>query len=86
MKTQMRNRIIFDIILFVSLFYIPWWGVGVIAFMGAFTYPHYYEIIVAGIILDILYGAQSFPFSGIYNTVSSVLMLYFASYLKKSVR
>lgn len=86
MKIQMRNRIIFDIVLLISLFYIPWWGIGIIAFAGAFTYPYYYEIIVAGVILDILYGAQLFPLGGIYNTISSVIILYFASYIKKSVR
>lgn len=48
-----------------AVFYAPWWFVLVLAFIGAYFYPPYYEIILFGVLVDILYGASSFPLGGV---------------------
>ena len=58
----MRQRIIFDIIVFVSLFTLAPWYVLALATLGSFFFQKFYEIIAVGIALDGLYGIYSgFP-------------------------
>lgn len=80
------KRIIFDIALFFAIFYLPWWVIVIAGFWGAFTFSFYYEIIVAGLLLDILYGARLLALEGIYNTIFAVGIFLVASYSKKAVR
>jgi len=82
----MRNRIIFDIILLGAIFYAPWWFVVVLAFVGAFFWPPYFEIFFIGILLDILYGASAFPLGGVYGILGAIAIFFIASYAKKAVR
>lgn len=81
-----KKRIIFDLVLLIAIFYVPWWVIGIAAFIGVFMYPLYYEIIIVGVILDILYGAHLYPISGTYNTLSAIVIFFVASYLRKAVR
>lgn len=82
----MRNRIIFDIILLGAVFYTPWWIVAVLAFIGAFICPPYFEIFVFGILIDILYGASAFPLGGVYGILGATAIFYIASYARRAVR
>lgn len=82
----MRNRIIFNVVLLGAVFYMPWWVVAVIAFAGAFLFPLYYEIIAFGMLIDILYGASSFPLGGMFGILGAIVIFFSASYAKKSVR
>lgn len=82
----MRNRIIFGVVLLVAVFYTPWWVVAILAFMGAFYWPPYFEIFVIGILLDILYGASAFPLGGVYGIIGAIAIFFAASYAKKAVR
>lgn len=82
----MKKRIIFDLILFGAIFYLPWWIVAVLAFIGAFVWPMYYEIIAFGVIVDVLYGANSSTFAGMTSVLGAVVILFAASYARKAVR
>lgn len=82
----MKKRIIFDLILFGAIFYLPWWIVAVLAFIGAFVWPMYYEIIAFGVIVDVLYGANSSTLSGLASVLVAVVILFAASYARKAVR
>lgn len=82
----MRNRIIFDIILLGAIFYMPWWVVAPLAFIGVFLWPMYYEIILFGLLADILYGAHSSFFGGIVGILGAISIFLVASYAKKIVR
>ncbi|MBI2046222.1 MAG: hypothetical protein HYT28_02285 [Parcubacteria group bacterium] len=78
-------RISFDIVLFISLFIAPWWVSLIIALGGVFFFNHFYEIIVAGIIMDIVYGSPEasfldFPF---ISGVAALLFFVGGEYIKK---
>lgn len=82
----MRNRIGFDIVVLAAVFYAPWWGVAILAFIGAFAWPLYYEIIGFGLLLDVLYGAHTFSFGGISGILAAGVIYFIAVYAKKIVR
>jgi len=74
------KRIIFDLFLLGTIFYAPWWLPAIIAIFGAFYFHSYYEIMGAGILLDILYatGESSLPFFNVlgflFGTVSFLII------------
>lgn len=88
MKTVNSNsaRIVFDLILLSAVFYTPWWAVAILAFVGAFLWPPYYEIFICGLLVDLLYGARMFSLGGIFGIVGSMIIYFVASHVKKIVR
>lgn len=50
------KRILFDIILFLSVFLFPWWVATILAFVGIFLFTQFYEFIGVGIIIYALYA------------------------------
>lgn len=53
------KRVIFDILLFLSVFTMPWWLTIVLAFVGIFLFKHFYEFIVVWIIMYSLFALPS---------------------------
>lgn len=82
----MRNRIIFSVVLLGAVFYTPWWIVAILAFIGAFLWPSYFEIFAFGILLDILYGASAFPLGGVYGILGATAIFFIASHARRAVR
>lgn len=50
------KRVIFDIILILSVFIMPWWVSALLALGGIFVFKQFYEFIIAGIIMYSLYA------------------------------
>lgn len=82
----MRKRIIFDVIILSLVFCTPWWLVFLLVIIGAYIWPSYYEIIVVGMLLDVLYGGGSLYFGGLAYTVSSLIIYFIVSYIRLIVR
>lgn len=82
----MKNRIIFNLVLLVAVFYSPWWLVAILGFIGVFLFAQYYEVIVVGLIMDLLYGAPTLPFEGMLGVIAAVIIFYVATYTRKAVR
>lgn len=60
------TRIITDIVLLLCVLFTPWWVTLLLATIAAFSYPTFIEIIIIGVLLDLLFGAPgvsivSFP-------------------------
>lgn len=55
-------RVIANLVSIFSIAFLPWWAASVVllAFLALFDF---FEIIVYGLILDMLYGAPGSPFS-----------------------
>jgi hypothetical protein len=72
------KRVIFDIILFLSLFILPWWVGVVFALVGIFVFKNYIEFIISGIIIYALYiiAGRGLINSPIYFS-ASILIIYF---------
>jgi hypothetical protein len=59
------KRVIFSVLLFLSIFVFPWWTTALLAFIGIFVFKHFYEFIGAGIITYAIYsipGSNITPF------------------------
>lgn len=82
----MRKRIIFNLVLVAAIFYTPWWVVAPLALFGAFLCAPYYEVVAFGVLVDILYGASSFPFGGVYGLAMAIAIFFAGLYIKKIVR
>ena len=73
------GRICADMLITVSIFFLAPWAtfLGVIA--GVFYFKNFYEAIVAGVLVDMLYGASLEQFFHIqWATTLLFLFLYFA--------
>jgi hypothetical protein len=53
------KRVIFDIILFASIFILPWWISVLLAFMGIFLFNNFYEFIFSGVVVYSLFSLPS---------------------------
>lgn len=82
----MTKRIIFNLLLLGVIFYTPWWVVATVAFIGAFLFPSFYEIILAGVLFDLLYGISSHPMRGALGLVVAIVLFVVARRLKRAVR
>jgi hypothetical protein len=57
-NTSVMKRIIFDVVLFLSIFILPWWVTAVLAFVGIFIFGQFYEFIISGAIMYTVYSSQ----------------------------
>ncbi len=53
------KRVIFSILLFLSVFILPWYINVLLAFIGIFIYPQFYEFIVVAVIMYATYRIPS---------------------------
>ncbi len=84
----MIKRAIADIFIVFSILYAPWWVTVIAGVLFAFYFNNYYELIAAGVLVDILYGNNStslirapFVFS-----VGSVVFYFLIQFLKTKMR
>ena len=49
-------RVLFDVVLFLLIFWGPFWLFGTLAILGVILFENYFEIIFASVIYDITYG------------------------------
>lgn len=52
-------RIIFDIFFFFCMAFLPWWAAIALGLLGLIILPSFYEILLAGILIDSLYTPSS---------------------------
>ena len=78
-KTLYLERILISLIYLFLAFSLPWWLVIVVGLFLVFYFNNFYEFIVAGIILDILYGGivtfEGFSFLFTLLTTISIIVL-----------
>ncbi|HAT68525.1 MAG: hypothetical protein A2481_02270 [Candidatus Yonathbacteria bacterium RIFOXYC2_FULL_47_9] len=55
---MMLWRISFTVLLLSAVLYAPWWLALLLALWGAFYFSRYYEIILLGVLTDLLYGTS----------------------------
>lgn len=58
-------RIIANVILLLLIFVAPWWVVLICAAGATLYFERYYEILIAGLCMDALFGAPFAPLYGI---------------------
>ena len=84
----MLFRLIANVILFASLLFLPWWITIVIALIAVFVYNVFYELILWGVVGDLLYGAGVASFYALTSFLSTGALVLFltAQYLKEKIR
>ncbi len=60
---KMMRRALADLLLLASVLYFPWWVMPLLGGSFSFFFPDYYELIVAALLTDILYGGP-LPYLG----------------------
>jgi hypothetical protein len=71
------KRGVFDVVLFLSLFVLPWWLSVFLMLVGIFLFKNFYEFIVSGVIIYALY---IIPGKGLFNSpiyFSAILLLLY---------
>lgn len=48
---SMLRRVIFDVILFISIFIFPWWVTLIWAVVGLFVFVNFYEFLISSVIV-----------------------------------
>ena len=50
------TRLTLDIVLFVSIFFLPWWTSVCLGVLGVFVFKLFWEVFVAALIIDAVYS------------------------------
>lgn len=56
----MVKRVIFDLILFISIFIFPWWVSVLLSLIGIFIFEKFYEFIIVCTIIYVLYSSLKY--------------------------
>ncbi len=88
LKSRFILRTVCDTLLLGSLFYLPWWATALFALLLLFYFRNFYEIIIIGALVDMVYGIPRTAFGGIeyINTLFAALAYLSASWLKRFLR
>lgn len=84
----MTTRILATIFFVALMLYTPWWLALIAILLGAFYFKNYYEMIVLGIVFDLLYGARGgfLVGYGIMGVVGAFALFVGVEKLKKELR
>lgn len=85
-RKEIFFRIGIDILLCVSIFIAPFWMTAIIGVLSAFFFHRFYEIVLAGLMIDALYLPA---FGGIVSapaTFSAILVYALLAFLKPRLR
>jgi len=84
----MVYRVLINAFIFISIFYLPWWVTTIVVLSGVIFFKNFYEAILAGLIIDMIYGAKTVEFANIWFvfTASYTGVYVLSNYLKKNIR
>jgi hypothetical protein len=57
MQRNIVIRGVYAGVLVISGLFFPWWVILLVAAVGAVMFDRYYEVVVAGVVLDLLYAS-----------------------------
>jgi sterol desaturase/sphingolipid hydroxylase (fatty acid hydroxylase superfamily) len=58
----MQGRIVFSIFIVLVGFFLPWWAVFPLFFLGSILYAPWFELIVIGLFYDLVYSVPRVSF------------------------
>ncbi|MCX6715776.1 MAG: hypothetical protein NT077_02010 [Candidatus Taylorbacteria bacterium] len=87
MNNNIPLRITLDVIVFVSVIF-GWWFIAIpFGIIGAWVFPKYAELPIAGFIYDVLFGiGRGLGILGYAYTIGAVILLGIAAYMKIVVK
>ena len=78
MQKKLVIRIITDVAIFIFAAVGLWWVVYPIGIFGSLRYRRFYELLISGIVLDVIYSApraRLFNFQYLYTLIAVVIFL-----------
>jgi hypothetical protein len=81
----MLKRVFWGIFAILTIFFLPWWIVFLVALALLFYFDRFYEVIIIGIIADVLYSSINFLDFPYPITLVSIIFLYIISKFKKNL-
>jgi len=86
-KGKLIGRILFDVIIAISVLS-GWWFIALpVALCGAWLFSYFIEIVIAGIAYDAFFGmVPSMGWKGYVATIISIIILLIVTALKRVVR
>lgn len=84
----MIKRIAADIVLFMSVFFAPWYLTVLLAFLFVVLFPKFWEAVFAGLFLDAMYGSESGTLYGRFGlfTAAAAIAVIAVERIKKRIR
>lgn len=74
------KRLVLDLALFLSVFLLPYSAALAFGVLLFFLFRDYYELLLAGLLFDLFYGAPVAPASG-FHFIASLIVLLLAAVL-----
>lgn len=86
-KKDITLRITLDVIIFVAVIF-GWWFMFIpLAIIGAWFFPRYAELVLAGFMHDALYGiGRGYGIMGYAYTIGAAILLAVCAYMKIVVK
>jgi hypothetical protein len=80
------KRVLFGILLILSSFSAYWWVAVLFSIFGLFYFENLYEVIIVGLVIDLLYGSQ-FEILGfdLIFTIGMLVLFYWISKFKTKI-
>jgi hypothetical protein len=80
--------VLFDAVLLFFVFFFPWWYSVVFIFIGGLIFQNFFEGLVAGVLMDALYGTEAVAFYGfrLFFSSYSLLAIIITDFLKRKIR
>lgn len=84
----MLQRLIFDVVVFVSLTVMPFWFTIALALFGALYFARWFEIVGFGLLADMLYAQGIAPWFGIIfpTALASFVLFVLVEFLRVVIR
>ncbi|MFA6355393.1 MAG: hypothetical protein WCW65_03140, partial [Candidatus Paceibacterota bacterium] len=81
------KRIIFDIVLFLFIFILPWWAPLILAIIGLFIFVNFYEFLVSSVAIYVLYSVSTNNLlnSSIYVYGGIIIFYLLVQYLRRYI-
>ncbi|MFA6520280.1 MAG: hypothetical protein WCT44_01580 [Candidatus Paceibacterota bacterium] len=82
----MVPRILFSILLFISVIFWPFWLSVLLAIVGMVYFSHYWEAVTLLLLSDVLYGVKEAKFSGMIfvSFFISIIVILLVEAFKRS--
>ena len=82
----MKLRLVYNIIVFISLVIMPWPVYTALLCAGVFLFKNFYESLLWLVVIELLFGPLGVGFFGHYYLLAMLVLLLVCAFVKKTMR